>query len=293
MRIKVDSDSDVDYEKSSSLRTIIRHPIVFILNNAPSKSRNLIKKSHRSAKKVIEEATTHEAIETLYKFGEPEHSKTVLQKFFHFVWFTTNNSKAVRNRLRLVTRELKNAIKEHVDQRKNVKILSIAAGSARAVLDAVSDYNSLSKEEIKVTFLDKNPKANEYSQRLVLERNYPDNHMFNWIVDKAGNFPKYLKDEDCPNIVEIVGLLDYFENDAIERLMRLIYENLEDGGVFITSNIIDNLERKFVTNVVGWKMIYKKPEEFHKIAKEAGFKDENISILIEPFKIHFVMIAKK
>jgi len=293
MYIKIDNDINIGYEKNSLLKLIIKHPIVFILNNIPPRLRNLIKKSNRSAKKIIEEATTHGAIETLYKFGEPEHANTFLQKFFHYIWFTTDNPKAVRNRLRLVTRELKNAIKEHLLQNKNIKILSIAAGSARAIFDAISLDELKSEKIVNVTFLDKNPKANEYSQRLSAERNYPKNYKFQWVVDTAGNFPNYLKDNDSPNIVEIVGLLDYFNNEAIEKLARLIYKNLEPGGIFITSNIVDNSERKFITEVVGWDMIYKKPEEFFEIAKKVGFLPENIKILYEPFKIHFVMIARK
>ena len=293
MHIQIDNDISIGYEKSSFLRFFLRHPVVFILNRIPPGLRNLIKKTNSSAKKVIEKATTHDAIETLYKFGEPEKATTFLQKFFHYIWFTTDNPKAVRNRLRLVTRELKTAIKNHLSEGKDIKILSIAAGSARAIFDAISLDELKDQKTIQVTFLDKNPKANEYSQHLAKERNYSENYKFRWIVDTAGNFPEYLNGENKPNIVEIVGLLDYFDNNAIGKLTRLVYNNLEPGGVFITSNIVDNKERKFITDVVGWKMIYKKPQDFFEIAKEAGFKPENMRILYEPFKIHFVMIAIK
>lgn len=292
MKILIDDDIHIGYEKNSFLKSVFNHFFIPILNNIPSSSQRIIKGSHASAKKIIETATTHEAIETLYKFGEPEHSKTFLQKFFHYIWFSTDNPKAVRNRLRLVTRELKKAIEDLLSQERKIKILSIAAGSARAVLDAIS-IDDLKSKRPSITFLDKNPEANKYSQRIVSERNYPYDYQFHWIVDTANNFPLHFKGDDQVNIIEIVGLLDYFENDAVEKLFRSIFNGIEDGGIFITSNIVDNRERKFVTKVAGWKMIYKKPEDFLEIAKKVGFKPENITILYEPFKIHFVMIAKK
>lgn len=294
MKIYIDDDLHIGYEKNSFLKSVFNHFFIPILNNIPPSSQRIIKRSHHSAKKIIETATTHEAIETLYKFGEPENSKTFLQKFFHYVWFSTDNPKAVRNRLRLVTRELKRAIKDLLLQERKVKILSIAAGSARAVLDAISIDDLKSKRpSIIVTFLDKNPEANKYSQQLVSGRNYPYDYQFRWIVDTANNFPLHFKKDDKANIIEIVGLLDYFENDAVEKLFRSVFNGLEDGGTFITSNIVDNRERKFVTKVAGWKMIYKKPEDFFEIAKKVGFKPYNITILYEPLRIHFVMIAKK
>ncbi len=291
MNIKIDDDPNINYEKVTFWGFILRYPIVFILNNLPAKTRNLIKKSHVSAKKVIETATTHEAIEVLYKFGEPQKSRNLLQKIFHRIWFSTYNSKAVRNRLRMVTRELRNSIKEHSLRGKKVKILSIASGSARAVLDAVFDNEHLKENGVEINFLDKNPKANEYSKGLVSIRSFPSSYKFNWITDTVSNFPKYIKNP--VNIIEVVGLLDYFDNDAVKKIMKLAYENLEKDGIFITSNIVDNLECKFVTNVVGWCMLYKRPEEFFEIATEVGFMPENIKILYEPLKIHFVMIAKK
>ncbi|HAS84756.1 MAG TPA: hypothetical protein DCS23_01625 [Candidatus Yonathbacteria bacterium] len=292
MKFSIDTDSSVGYEKNSLLKKIFNKLYVPILNSLPATTRNLVKKTNYSAKRVIEKATTHEAIETLYKHGELENSKSFLQKFFHYIWFSTDNPKAVRNRLRLVTKELEKAIREKLSEGEEINLLSIAAGSARAILDSIS-IPELNGKRISVSFLDKNPEANEYSKNLVSERRYAPNYHFQWIVDRANNFPVHFDKNNQPNIIEIVGLLDYFDLNSIRRLFLSVYENLKDGGIFITSNIVDNQERKFITNVVGWNMIYKLPEHFHEIAIEVGFKDEDISIYYEPFKIHFVMVAKK
>ena len=170
--------------------------------------------------------------------------------------------------------------------------MSIAAGSARAILDATS-MHELKKKGARITFLDKNPQANEYSKNLIKERHYKENYKFSWIIDTANNFPKYFEGQNQPNIIEIVGLLDYFNREEIKRLFQSVFLNLRSGGVFITSNIVDNPERKFITNVVGWDMLYKTPSDFYEIALEVGFKDEEIEFIYEPMKIHFVMVAHK
>lgn len=292
MKTPIDLDSSVGYEQNSLLKKFFNKLYVPLLNSLPASTRNLVKRTNYSAKRVIEKATTHEAIEVLYKHGELENSKSFSQKLFHFIWFSTDNPKAVRNRLRLVTKELEKAIRQKVSDGEEINLLSIAAGSARAILDSIS-IPELQDKKITVSFLDKNPQANEYSKNLVAERHYPTSYSFRWIVDKANNFPSYFQGDNQPNIIEIVGLLDYFDLDAIRRLFLSVNQNLKNGGVFITSNIVDNAERKFITNVVGWNMIYKLPEHFRGMAVEAGFKEDDIIIFYEPFKIHFVMIAKK
>lgn len=292
MRISIDYDPYTEYERNSLFKVILNKLYIPVLNILPSSTRSLVKKTHLSAKNVIETATTHHAIEILYNFGEPKNSKTFLQKLFYYIWFTTDNSKAVRNRLRLVTKKLKEAIREQLKSKHKVNILSIAAGSARAILDATSVYE-FKKTGARITFLDKNPQAHEYSKKLIKTRHYEENFIFSWIVDTANNFPKYFEQSEKPNIIEIVGLLDYFDKEAIERLFVSVYQNLQAGGTFLTSNIVDNPEQGFVTNVVGWNMLYKKPEDFYEIARKVGFNDTDIEFIYEPLKIHFVMIAKK
>lgn len=292
LNIVTDNDSRLGYETNSPLKKIFNVILTPILNNFPPSLQGFIKKTHHSAKKVIEKATTHEAIEILYKNGEPEKAKNILQKFFYYIWFSTDNPKAIRNRLRLVERELRNAINENILEGRDTSILSIASGSSRAILDSL-DGTLTQNKNVLVTFLDKSGAANKYSKKLTLEKNYPSNYQFRWVKSTASKFPAYYQGLLLPNIVEIVGLFDYFKDKGILKLFSLIYKYLPTDGVFITSNIVDNHERKFVTDVVGWKMIYRNPEDFCNLAVKAGFNPSKIKFFYEPLKIHFVMVARK
>ena len=291
--IAVDYDPNIGYETNSFVKKVFNGFFIPFLNILPSGIRGLVKKTNVSAKEIIETATSHYAIEILYKHGESHRSRNLIQRFFHYVWFSTNNPKAVRNRLRLVKREVSNAIRNHIKNGDDVSILSIASGSARAIVETLDNPEFLNRK-IFVSFLDKSDKAINYSKSMTKERDFPENYSFRWIMDEAKSFQNYYEGEiPKPNIIETVGLMDYFTDEKVLEFFSHIYKNLEPEGVFITANVADNPERKFVTNLVGWKMIYREPEKFLRIAVEAGFKDENIKILFEPLKIHFVMIAKK
>ena len=112
-----------------------------------------------------------------------------------------------------------------------------------------------------------------------------------WVVDTASNFPVHMA--ESPDIVEMVGLLDYFRYRKARKIFSLIFENLPEGGKFITANIVDNEERRFITNLVGWKMIYRDPHELAHLALRSGFQREKIMVIREPLNIHTILIAEK
>ena len=290
MKIILDSDPNLNYETNGAFRNMIDFVFVPVLNNLPKFFQKLIKKTHKSADSVIKEAATFKALEVLYSHGYIYKSKNPLQRLFRGIWFTRNNAKAVRNRLQLVKREIKKVALDVFENTGYINLLSIASGSARAVIESFIRTEMPNDASIFLSFLDKSPVALEYSKELA--KVLPENFNIRWIEDTASNFPNYFINKK-PNIIEMVGLLDYFDDEKVEKIFKVIYENLENGGTFITANIVDNKERKFVTNIIGWKMIYRKPETIFKLASKAGFKDENITIYYEPFKIHFVMVVKK
>lgn len=289
--IVIDRDVTLGYETNSWIRTLLNFFLIPVLNNLPSSFRGLARKTHQSAGAVIDKATSHEALEILYKDGEPHKTRNLLQAFFYYLWFSTNNPKAVRNRLRLVTRELSKELSGRFSEAKKVRLLSIASGSARAVVDALAATKQ-EKSPCEVLFLDKNERAHAYSKQLVEAAGFPPNYSFRWVADTAGNFVRYYEGT-APDIIEVVGLLDYFDDEQVLKIFNAFRERLAPGGTLVTANIKENAERPFLTNLVGWHMIYREPEDFHRLAVAAGFKENDFKIMLEPLQIHFVMVAQK
>jgi len=286
-------DDSKDHEHHGFFRKGIDSFFVFILNHLPGHFEEKIKKTDKGAKEIIEKATTHHAIEILYDKGGSHHSRSLKEKIFNSIWQGTNNAKAVRNRLRVVTNEITRELTrlKKLSDIENIRMLSIAAGSARADIQAIKNSIPIGKE-LNVTFLDKNEEANTYSREL--SQGITDTSVkFNWITNTIGKYLGSTATSDKFDLIEIVGLMDYFTDEKIIEVFSKIYKKLSKNGVVITSNIIDNKESRFITNVIKWKMLYKSPEQFAGLIEQAGFKKDKIVVKLEPLKIHTIVIAYK
>lgn len=292
VKVFLDIDESVGYELNSLHKKITDFFIIPILNNIPRKLRKFIRKSHVSADEVIEHATTHKALEVLYHHGHPHKSESLFQKVAHYIWFHSNNSRGVRNRLRLVKRELRAYFLKLVEEHKDIEVLSIASGSARAVIESLAEARAVGQIKIGGIFLDKNPEAVSYSKELAHQA-LKDKHTLVWETDTVGNFFKSHNPENRFDVVEMVGLLDYFDNEKTVQTFHSIKKALKPGGILVTANIVDNSERKFVTNAIGWGMIYRSAEDLAFLLHEAGFAYENMKVFYEPLKVHTVIVASK
>lgn len=290
--VSIDKDEKLGYETSAGLRKVWDFSLATVLNNLPSALRGAIRKTHKSAEEIIDHATTHKALEILYNDGYPERAGNWLQRFFHLVWFSTANSRAVRNRLRLVKREITGKLMSLAKEKGEIRMLSIASGSARAVIESMeAAREKLAGKSVIAVFLDKNPAALEYSKALAARAALP--FELHWVNDSAGNYLRSGRAGEKYDIVEMVGLMDYFDDDRAEATFAQINDRLHPGGMLVTANICDNYERRFVTKVVGWDMIYRTADDLAKLVMQAGFKHNAVRAMYEPFKIHAVVVAEK
>jgi ubiquinone/menaquinone biosynthesis C-methylase UbiE len=295
MEIRVDADKTLKYETPSPGRKVFNAFFVPLVSIVPKKTKKFIEKSHQSAEHVINHATTHVALEILYKNGIREHTKSFLQKVAHWVWFGTNNSKSVRNRLRIVKRELRKNIIRLFQEKEAIKILSIASGSARAIVETIQE-NPQIESEIYVSFLDKNPAALDYSKDMVNRSGLQNSNKlkFEWTNGTAGTFLTNLAESgDKFDIIEMVGLLDYFDDIKTEQVFKKIYSILNENGVLITANINHNSEKQFLNRIIEWPMIYRTAEDLGSLLIKGGFYTNKIHLYYEPLKVHSVAVAIK
>lgn len=282
----------LELEKNSAIRKLLNLLIVPVLNNLPIKSRKLIKKSNKAVSDIVDNATNHKALEILYHNGYRKGFKKFYEKISDLVWFNTSNSKAVRNRLKIVKHEIAEYLSRIESEREDINIVSIAAGSARAVIEALEERNILNKK-INVYFVDKSPEALTYSKELLATKEFSNNtnYSFNWINDTVNGFLD--KNTTKFDLVEMVGLMDYFDDEKARNIFTKIRDTLRGDGVFITANINHNSEKKFVTKAIGWPMIYRKAEHIGRLVHEAGFPHTDIEVYYEPLKIHSIIIARR
>lgn len=286
-KIKIYLDNDNIYEKNSSIRKFFNFLFLPVLNNLP---RKLFVKSSKKAQTVSKHATKHNALEVVYSFNyKLDLKEGIVQGIFTYAWNLTNNAKALRNRLKLVKKEIIKSIKEI--NKDSIVIASLACGSTRAVIEAVNEIRKLGiNKDFKIYAVDKNKDALESSKKLA--KDYKIDHLFTWYQSSVNQFLDSINENF--DIVEMVGFLDYKEEDKAIELFNKIYNKLNDNGIFITGNIRYNPEMKFLINVVGWPhLIFRTEDDLIRIIKQSKLKNYDIEIIKEPQNIHMIIVIRK
>jgi ubiquinone/menaquinone biosynthesis C-methylase UbiE len=285
MSVKIIFDKDSTYETNSFLRKLINFFLIPLLNNLP---RHLVVGYSKEAEAVHKQATTHKALDIVYSFDHKlNFEKGIINGFLTYFWQLTNNAKALRNRFKLVKKELKKAI--YFLGKKEIKLLNLACGSSKAVIEVIAKYQD--NFSFRAFGVDKSDLAIEDSRKL--SSDFKINHFFSWHQDTISNFLEKHGNLKF-DIIEMVGFLDYLEDEKAVSLFNQIYSVLSDGGVFITGNIKDNPERKFLTEVIGWPhLIFRHESDLIKLFEASQFKASEIKIIYEPQKIHSVVVCKK
>lgn len=227
-------------------------------------------------------AASWQSLDIIYNFN-PKKENTI-----SLFWLGMINAQAVRNRLKMVTEELYQlSLRIAKERGQEVRIFSIACGSAQAVIEVIS---RLKAEGIvaRALLTDLEEPALEYAKRLAAVHGVSDQIS---VVQSSASRIYRLAEKFQPTVVEMVGLMDYLPHKLAVQIVRQIYRVLGHGGFFITCNISNNLEKHFLKWVLDWEMIYRSQEELAAVVGEAGFYD--FRVFYEPHKVHSIVIAER
>lgn len=196
------------------------------------------------------------------------------------------NRQAVTNRLKIAVNLLEDAFKKFINE-PEIRLVSIASGSAQAVIEAMQRCSHL---RIKVILIDIDETAIEKAQQEVKEAGLED--YFDFVLGTASKLEQVCQ-EFSPHIIEMVGFLDYRPDKKAIQLIEIIRKCLSPNGFFLTCNIRKNREKIFLNWVLLWPMIYRSEKEFAKLLVNGGFQPEKINLFYEPFRIHGIGVCQK
>ena len=201
-------------------------------------------------------------------------------------WGRIENRQAVANRKKIVVDMLARAFHKFGHE-PEIRILSIASGSAQTVVEAMLKCPLIN---VKAILIDSDLSALEESRRLIAEHGLTEKFviMRGTPIKVAAICKRF-----SPHIIEMVGFMDYLPRETAIELVSKIQHNLAEGGIFITSNIKPNREKIFLDWTVLWPMIYRNEKELADILMKGGFLGRNIDLVYEPFKIHGIAICKR
>ncbi|HEC94198.1 MAG TPA: class I SAM-dependent methyltransferase, partial [Candidatus Kaiserbacteria bacterium] len=205
-----------DLEKHGLATSCIRVFTVPILNVLPSSIiKKMMRKSSRDASDVIASSGSTHALEVMYTHSFRKFSRWTPKGIANTFWHTVvAQPKALRNRLKItrsaIDHNISLLIKERGQQNdiNPIRVLSIAGGSSRATIQVVSDLkrNGI-HQDIEVITLDKDQSALDIGKQLAEDAGVSS--CFNWICGNAHDVSTLVPNKRF-DIVEIVGLLDYF-----------------------------------------------------------------------------------
>lgn len=234
-------------------------------------------------------AASWQALDLFYNYHEKVLPKldNNLEGFLTRLWIgKLENRQAVKNRLKILIDLLSKAI-INLSHKEEIRILSIASGSAQAVIEAIKKCQQF---KIKAVMLDIDLSAIDESKRNV--KAYEFNESFSFICGSSSRLEE-ICNEFKPHIIEMVGFLDYRPKSKAIRLISRIKECLPNDGIFLTSNIRKNREKIFLDWLLLWPLIYRNENKFGELLITGGFSPDKISIFYEPFRIHGIAVCKK
>lgn len=237
-----------------------------------------------ASRKVKEYAASWRAMDIIYNHTFPVKI-TVRGIVDEFYWHGLN-CQGLRNRYKLVKQELRKALAKF-DNKKEIRLASLACGAGQAIIEIVAEYKK-KNVIIRAILMDIDQAALDSARELAIK--YGINDQIEVRKTNLSEEESILKDFK-PQIIEMLGFLDYNTQEEAIRFVKKLYESLDEGGILITCNINYNIEQYFIKWVINWPMVYRKPKELLDIAKKAGFKDYHV--IYEPLKIHGLLIADK
>ncbi len=214
-------------------------------------------------------------------------SSEVLNLFYNYeysqsngsLWIgKMNNSRGVANRRRIITKKLTQLILDC--PKSEVKFLSLASGSAEAVIAAIK---AVPEKKVWVTLIDADEKALAQAKKLALINGLSAQFKF-----QTANVFRAVSQVENADIIEMAGFADYVRDETLIKLFGRIRERLNPGGKFVTCNIVPNREKIFLDWVLLWPMYYRRPAKLGQLLAQSGFNPE---IEVEPLKTHAIAVC--
>ncbi|MCL4303493.1 MAG: class I SAM-dependent methyltransferase [Anaerolineae bacterium] len=235
---------------------------------------------------IQREAATWRSLEPLYHWHEWRWRLPSTISPLVTLFLESASSRGVRNR-KAIVREIEVACVNALNF-ASVKLLSIGGGAAPAIREMMSTAES--GGHVIILDQDEIPEMN------------PD-----WLADlphpweyevrcgDARELVRILNGQWRPNIVEMVGVVDYIPDKKLRGLFRHIHQVLLPGGWLITANLDpDMMERFWIHQMVGWPDVaYRNQDELRWLLTEASFDVDNAVFIQEPCQVFNIVAVPK
>jgi extracellular factor (EF) 3-hydroxypalmitic acid methyl ester biosynthesis protein len=164
--------------------------------------------------------------------------------------------KAVRNRRSLV-RELAAQLSESFPGKK-LSITSLGCGPAAEVFECIDAYNA----EFNMIDIDARARLVGVDDRI----NAIQDNIIKMTLGRSGDFP------GGQHGIYGLGVIDYFHDELVVRLLNLIHEKLVDGGIMLLGNFRpDHPNANFFVHALDWPLFLRSEQHLAGFVKQSKF----------------------
>ena len=193
---------------------------------------------------------------------------------------------AVRNRRGLVSGLILEALDRYPNRRVNIS--SLACGPARELLDVFEGpRGEEARKRLYVTAIDIDQEAlgllRDNCRKFGLEKNITAVHG-NLIYLATGR-----QQVDMPplDLIYSIGLIDYFNDEFVIKLMDWSHGRLAPGGRVVLGNFDpSNTFRAFMDHVLEWRLIHRSEQDMNRLYRASAFKRDCTRVLFEEQRIN-------
>ncbi len=255
--------------------------------------RNFLKLSKLGYGFVVTGAESGANFEHLYN-NRPE-GKFIVGRYIDKALLNLPAAHATRGRKEDLKNVLWNEIHNNELTGKKTRVLDLASGGARYLRELSEEHKSGMAESICI---DRDRKCVLLGRSLVKAEGVENIKFFRGDIFKLKHLQEFgSKITWQPNVIVASGLFIYFNNPAVENMLKEVIDFLPSGGLVVFSSY-ENLDtkklmRKAMSTSSGqqWTLYYRKPEYWRKLLYDIGF--QSVSITRDRWQMNNICSARK
>nr|WP_199899210.1 class I SAM-dependent methyltransferase family protein [Sneathiella glossodoripedis] len=214
-------------------------------------------------------------------------------KFIDRQFLNSPGWRGIRKRKANLQKLLSEQIEDRLDNAEHVRVVDIAAGHGRYVLDTLQRYDNNKISAVLRDYSDINIRAGEaFAAKKHLKN-------VTYVKGNAFDLTSLAEISNAPNIAIVSGLYELFcDNDMILTSLKGLFEALEPGASLIYTNQPWHPQLEFIARVLtshrdgnAWIMRRRTQQEMDQLVEAAGFIKETQEI--DDQGIFTVSLARK
>ena len=189
---------------------------------------------------------------------------------------------AVKNRRGLLARELSKVIATCDGE---ASIMSMACGPAQELFDMLDERRV--PEGTRFTLIDFDDEALAHVSNQLESRQSA--HAFTCLRENLVHLALKRRALELPHqdVVYSIGLVDYFNDKLVTKLIDFAWSALKPGGRLILGNFHpSNSCKGFMDHILGWRLIHRTEDDMHRLFERSAFGRRCTRIFFEPENVN-------